>query len=138
MKDRRIRVEKVFFPPMSWWWWCASGSRLAEDGLKVAARTPVEADNHNLVEVAVRILAGDADHSPAEDTVVHSLAAVVADRILAVAAAGGGTAVDHSPQRRHTVRVAELRTGLVEVRLGAENPFHPLCHTMNRLHPVAS
>lgn len=109
-----------------------------EDGSEVAAHNPVEAGNHNLVEVAVRILAGAADHSLAEDTVVHSLAAVVADHIPAVAAVVGGTAVDHSPQKRHTVRVVELRTGLVEVRLGVENLFHPLCHTMNRLHPAAS
>lgn len=109
-----------------------------EDGSKVAARTPVEAGNHNLVEVAVRILAEDAGHSLAEDTVVHNLAAVVADHMLAVAAVGGGTAVDYIPQRRHTVRVVELRTGLVEVRLGAENLFHPLCRMMNQLHLVAS
>lgn len=105
-----------------------------EDGSKVAARTPVEAGNHNLVEVAVRILAEDAVHSLAEDTVVHSLAAVVADHIPAVAAAVAGTVADHSPQERHTVRVAVLRSHLPADAILSR----PGCHMTSQLRPRAS
>lgn len=106
-------------------------SRLAEDGSKLAARSPVEAGDHSLVEVADRILAEAADHSLAVDAVVHNLAAVA-----------GGIAVGHSHQEHHTAQVVELHTVLVAVLrshfLVGATLFRPGCHTTSQLRPRAS
>lgn len=113
-------------------------SRLAEYGLKLAARSPVEAGIHKPVEVVDHILAEAADHNLAGD--VHNLAAEVG--IPAVAGVAGGTVVDHSPQKHHTAQVAELHTVLGAVLrshlLDCAILTRPECRTKNQLRLGAS
>lgn len=107
----------------------------------LAARSPVEAVDHSLVEVAGHILAEAADRSLVGDAVVHTFVAVVAGHIHAVAVAGG-IDVDHSPQNHRTDQALEFHTVLVEVLrsylLESVLLSRPGCHMTSQLRPRAS